>query len=47
MRAFLLKLLFWQPDQFVSSARRAIFAAGEVRDFDNGSCVVSHAKRQR
>lgn len=43
MRAWLHRLIFCQSSQFIYSARRAVFADGEVRDIENGSQVVRHA----
>lgn len=47
MRAFLMRLFCWEPSQFIYSARRVVFADGEQRDYENGSSVVSHAKRAK
>lgn len=43
---WLMRWFFWQPSQFIYSARRVVFAAGEVSEYDT-SKVVSHAKRAK
>lgn len=44
---WLLRFFMWEPSQFIYSARRVVCAAGTFSDYENGSSVVSHAKRAR